>query len=163
MVTLALVCGFAFVGPVISARVEGSNDIRPTIATLQRVLPNSERLVSLGPIAHRFAYYYGAPIEQLDWPTTADEVPEGVDYFCFDVHRGDTPERRANGRGRQWHSTSGTLPFAWEMVAEIPCDPLRRADPDVTVVIARRKRASDASAGTTAVLPNMGGAASARQ
>ena len=60
-----------------------------------------------------------APITQLDWPTTIDELPPDVEYFCFMRNPGDSASHRMSGRGRSWTTTSGTLPFAWEEIASI--------------------------------------------
>ena len=85
-------------------------------------LPPGAALVSFTPIEHQFAYYYRAPIAELDWPTELQHLPSGVEYFCFMRHPGDTAQRRAAGRGRTWTTTPGTLPFAWEEVTSICID-----------------------------------------
>jgi hypothetical protein len=113
------------------------NDITPDVAALHAQLPADVHLVSFGPVAHRFAYYYGQPIRELPWPEGANASPAGVEYFCFEQHRDDNAQWRHNGRGRTWGRTSGTLPFGWEQVAWIPCDPGLRENPVISVVVGR--------------------------
>ena len=113
------------------------HDLTAEIATLQSQLPAAERLVSFGPVAHRFAYCYGMPIAEMAWPSDADSVPEGVDYFCFEQHPGDNAQVRQNGRGSYWGTTSGTLPFEWTPVAAVPYTPYRNQDAAKSVVIGR--------------------------
>jgi hypothetical protein len=97
-------------------------------------------MVSLGRVYHRFAYSYQTPIRQLPWPVEPDDLPQGVTYFCFDRRPGDTPEDRAGNDDRLGAHTPGTLPFAWEKIAEIPCDPVKRAQAQRSVVIGRVRR-----------------------
>jgi hypothetical protein len=48
---------------------------------LKERLPDHARLVSLGPIPHLFAYYYGEPIDLR--PVCANEAAlESGEYFC---------------------------------------------------------------------------------
>ena len=137
VVCLTLVLGLTYCGVVIDTKLATSNDLRPSMAKLWTELPHPDKLVSFGPIAHRFAYEYGSPIVELPWPESPTSDSKDFEYFCFDEHPGDTPERRFNGRGRVWGVTAGTLPFAWEEVARIPCDPHQREQHDVTVVVGR--------------------------
>jgi hypothetical protein len=71
------------------------------------------------------------------WPRTANDLPGNIEYFCFDWHRGDTPEQRRTEFGQLRWKTPGTLPFAWEEIARVPCD--RRIDRESTaeVIIGR--------------------------
>jgi 4-amino-4-deoxy-L-arabinose transferase-like glycosyltransferase len=129
--------GLAFDGAALPTRAYGMQDLTPEIAALQEQLPAAERLVSFGPAAHRFTYYYGVPIAELAWPTEASSVPPGVEYFCFEQHPGDNAEVRQNGRGSYWGTTSGTLPFRWVEVAAVPYTPYRNQDPAKRMVIGR--------------------------
>lgn len=138
LLVLAAFLGLAYVGPVLNLRLNKSNDLAPALTALRLSLPAGEQLVSFGPIAHRFAYFYGVPIEQLAWPESEDELPPGVTYFCYDHHRGDGSEKRLNGRGRKWNLTSAALPFAWEPIGLFPVAPLLGHDPDTLVVVGRR-------------------------
>jgi hypothetical protein len=127
---------------MINARMRGANDFAAQLATFEhanRPLP----LVSLRRVYHRFAYCYGADIPQFAWPELAEDVPSDVEYFCFDKLPGyfDPPDSRESQRG-----TTAPLPFAWERIAEIACDPVKRKDPHATVVIGRIRRAVEQTA-----------------
>jgi 4-amino-4-deoxy-L-arabinose transferase-like glycosyltransferase len=139
--------GAAYQGIAINLRLNKVNDMAPALAELRTGLPKGVRLVSFGPVAHRFAYFYGEPIEELSWPEDEDEVPGEIRYFCFDKHKHDNNLRRSNGRGRQWAKTLGTLPFEWEPVGKFPCDPIRRDTADTTVVVGRIIRAGEYQVG----------------
>lgn len=138
IVVLVAFLGLAYIGPVLNLRLNKSNDLGPVLTALRESLPAGERLVSFGPVAHRFLYFYGQPVEQLAWPEAADEVRPDVTYFCYDQHRGDGIEKRLNGRGRKWTLTSASLPFAWEPVGLFPVAPLLGHNPDTMVVVGRR-------------------------
>jgi hypothetical protein len=103
-------------------------------------MPPGTTLVSLSPIDHRFEYYYGADIAELDWPRTIQELPAGVDYFCFMRTPGDTAEKRDARRGRALAWTPGTLPFAWEEIATICVERRLRKRPQMMVVLGRVTR-----------------------
>ncbi len=94
-------------------------------------------MISFGPVSHRFAYFYGDAIPEYTWPSSVGEVPPDVTYFCYDLHRGDTAERRLNGRGRVWTETPAALPIEWEAVGMFPVDPIQRSKPDTIVVVGR--------------------------
>jgi hypothetical protein len=89
------------------------------IADLKKQLPPGTNLASFSPIEHRFAYYYGDPITELDWPLSEADIPQGLTYFCFMRTPKDTAQSRAAGRGRSWYKTPGTLPFEWEEIASV--------------------------------------------
>ncbi len=122
---------------MLSVKARALNDLSPDVAALRAQLPAAGNMVSFGPIAHRFAYYYGDPIRELPWPTDTAQLPADLEFFCFEQHAGDSPERRHSGRGRTWKWTPGSLPFRWEQVAWIPCDPNRRENPTISVVVGR--------------------------
>ena len=148
----SVMVGLAFDGAAITRPApRHARSDRPRSPTLQSQLPAAERLVSFGPVAHRFAYCYGLPIAELAWPTDADSVPADVDYFCFEQHPGDNAEVRQNGRGSFWGTTSGTLPFEWTQVAAVPYTPYRNQDAAKSVIVGRIVRhAPTAAADTTA-------------
>jgi 4-amino-4-deoxy-L-arabinose transferase-like glycosyltransferase len=104
---------------MLNAEIGRTNDPTPAIAAAKQSLPQPERLVSFTAIDHRFDYYYGQPIAELPWPKSLAEVPPRVEYFCFTRTPGDTPAQRKAGRFWNMYTTSGTLPFAWEPVAEV--------------------------------------------
>ncbi len=98
--------------------------------------------MSLGRIYHRFAFAYDKPIRQVPWPLAVDELPDDVTYFCFDQRPGDTDALRAASDDRTPLTTPGKLPFAWDVVAEIPCDPAQRSVHHRTVVVGRTSRSA---------------------
>lgn len=137
LLLLVALLGVTYDGVFLNMRLNKANDLAPVVAELRGQMPPGVRLVSFGPISHRFAYFYGRPIPEVDWPASEDDAPPVGSYFCFDKHQGDNPLKRANGRGRKWARTLGTLPFDWEEVAVIPCDPIRRSKTATTVVVGR--------------------------
>ncbi len=134
---LALFIGVTNSVLVTNATAARSRDLPADVAALKGTLPPDAELVSFGPAFHRFAYYYETPIPQLNWPEAASEVPQSVTYFCYTQHEGDTPQRRNNGRGRLIEFTSGTLPFDWQLVAEVPFGRSKNDSPLECVVVGR--------------------------
>jgi 4-amino-4-deoxy-L-arabinose transferase-like glycosyltransferase len=141
VLSIAALVGLAFAGATLNVRIRGGNDLSPAIAEIKQQLPVEGELVSLGRVYHRFAYSYDSPIPQVSWPMTADDLPEDVTYFCFDHRPGDTLEDRAGNDDRLGAHTPGVLPFAWEKIAEVPCDPVKRDEAHRSVVIGRVRRA----------------------
>jgi hypothetical protein len=129
--------GLASTGLMINVHVAHWNDVTDAVAQLKEQLPPGAKLVSLSPIEHRFAFYYGAPITQLDWPTSIDDLPPGVEYFCFMRNPGDSAIKRKSGRGRSWTTTPGTLPFVWEEIASIYSEREVSGDRPRSVVLGR--------------------------
>jgi len=117
--SIAGVAGLAATGLMINVDVARWNDLTEAVAQFKEQIPAGAKLVSFSPIEHRFAFYYGTPIAELDWPATIGDVPPEVDYFCFMRNGGDTATSRFSGRGRSLTTTPGTLPFAWEEVASL--------------------------------------------
>ena len=145
LATIAAFTTLANAGAIFNARASSANDLDPEVAAVKARLAAGE-LVSLGRVYHRFAYAYDEPIRQVPWPLAADELPGDVTYFCFDRRPGDTDELRAASDDRTPLTTPGKLPFEWEVVAEIPCDPVNREVHHRTVVVGRVRRASVAAA-----------------
>ncbi len=141
VLAIAAVVGLAYAGAALNARIRGGNDLSPAIAEIKERLPAAGELVSLGRVYHRFAYSYDTPIEQVPWPMKAEDLPADVTYFCFDQRPGDTPDDRAGNDDRLGAHTPGVLPFAWEKIAEVPCDPVKRGQAHRSVVIGRVRRA----------------------
>jgi 4-amino-4-deoxy-L-arabinose transferase-like glycosyltransferase len=139
ILALAGFLALASSGAMTNARLRAANDLDPVVAQLHERLAGGE-LVSLGRVYHRFAYAYGTPIPQIPWPSSHDELPPDVTYFCFDRRPGDTQERRATSDGRIHGTTPGTLPFEWEEVARIEADPVERAVHNRTVIVGRVRR-----------------------
>jgi 4-amino-4-deoxy-L-arabinose transferase-like glycosyltransferase len=127
LATLSAFLGLTYAGLVVGARARDANDLAPSVSVLKARISGHE-LVSLGRVYHRFAYVYGQPIRQITWPRVADDLPSEVTYFCFDRKPGEFVE--------------GAVPFAWDEVARIGCDPTKRADNTNTVVIGRVRRQS---------------------
>jgi len=96
------------------------------VAQLKEKLPNDTRLVSFGQVETMFTYHWRAPVQLVaaHLPRSAEELPRGCDYFCFNVAAGEKP---------------AALPFPWREDAVISCD--RRANesgPDHAVVVGHR-------------------------
>jgi 4-amino-4-deoxy-L-arabinose transferase-like glycosyltransferase len=96
-------------------------------------------LVSFRSVYHRFAYCYNEPIRQIPWPATAAEVPQDVTWFCFDWHPlyADPPDSGSDGSSA---GSTPRLPFEWDEIARIACDPVKSAHPTRTVVVGRIRR-----------------------
>jgi hypothetical protein len=112
------------------------NNPAPAVDQIKQIVA-SDRLVSLTPIDHRFAYLYKQPITELAWPTKVADLPANVEYFCFMRHPVDTAEKREAGRGRTWTTSPGTLPFAWEEVATLCVERRVRDYPQRMLVLGR--------------------------
>lgn len=137
-------------GLLVNVKLRGANDIEPSITEIKQRLADGE-LVSLGRVYHRFAYSFDEPIRQVDWPLAPADLPVDVEYFCFDRRPGDTDQSRSGSDARVPYSTPGTLPFQWEEVATIHCDPVQRPVHNRTVVIGRRVRAKMIATSATPV------------
>jgi hypothetical protein len=141
LVTLAAFIGWSYTSIVIGARQHAGNDMQPALVQLQHAMSRPETLVSLGRVNHRFAYSYGSPIQQLPWPSDPFHLPQGVEYFCYDLRPGylDPP---ASGQRAEMSrpGTTAPLPFAWEKLGEFSCDPVRRDVPHNTVIVGRIRR-----------------------
>jgi 4-amino-4-deoxy-L-arabinose transferase-like glycosyltransferase len=135
--SIALFVGMAYTGVMINVHAARWHDPTAAVASLKERVPVPESLVSLGPIEHRFAYFYKAPIPEVAWPLTVGDLPEDVEYFVFMRYAGDTAESRSAGRGRVWTKTPGTLPFEWEEVTSIFCDRSKRPGDLPRVVLGR--------------------------
>ncbi len=125
LTALALLLACTSVGVATNIRAAQSEDTAGAIARLKQQLPPKTRLVSLGGISHLFAYHYGGLIPSTPWPSDAQPLEPGVEYFCFN----------------QLNSESFEFPFAWEPVAVISLDRVHRAVPERTVVVGRRVQA----------------------
>ncbi len=133
--------GLTYCGVVVNVRVNGGNDLSPSVAEIKGRLPRDARLVSLNRIYHRFAYCYGEPIAVVPWPTSAADMPGDVEYFCYDLHPGyfDPPD---SSRTTDLPGATARLPFEWDRIGRITCDPVKRENPHSTVVIGRIRRAA---------------------
>ena len=147
--TLSGFLGLTYCGVVVNVRVNGGNDLSPSVAEIKGRLPRDVRMVSLNRVYHRFAYCYGAPIAVVPWPTSAAEVPSDVEYFCFDLHPGyfDPPD---NSSATDPPGATARLPFEWDRMAQIVCDPVKRENPHSRVVIGRIRRTTKPTLATAA-------------
>ncbi len=136
VIVLSVFLGLSYTGVVINAKARRAYDMSDAVAALKLRLPQPTRLVSFGPINHRFAYFYESLIEELLWPVQPGDVPSEVVYFCYDRRPGDTVERRFNGRLWNPGTTPGTLPMEWEEIAVLPTG-RNKSQPDDQVVVGR--------------------------
>lgn len=134
---IACFAGLIHLGALMNVNIGRWSDPALAVAEMRDIVGHSQPLVSLTPIDHRFAYYYERPIAELKWPEYVDDLPAGVDYFCFMRHPIDTAESREAGRGRTWGRTSGVLPFAWEEVATLCVERRIRDYPQRMLVLGR--------------------------
>jgi len=153
-VAIAVVAGTGVAGVLVNVNVSRWIDPSSEMAELKNRLPPGTTLASFSPIEHRFAYYYGDSIAELDWPVSGADIPPGVTYFCFMRQPGDTAESRAAGRGRSWYKTPGTLPVAWEEIASVCVErQVYIGEPPRTVVLGRVVRPLKAAVSDVTVAP----------
>ena len=143
-IAVAVMAGFlglSYSVVIVNVRVNSANDLAPVVADIKHRLPRDVRLVSFNRVYHRFAYCYGVPIEQVAWPATAADVPDDVEYFCYDL----LPfffDPADSSSATDPPGATARLPFEWYRIAEIPCDPVKRKDWHSRVVIGRIQRAA---------------------
>jgi 4-amino-4-deoxy-L-arabinose transferase-like glycosyltransferase len=138
ILSIALFAGITQAGVLMNVNVARWNNPAAAVARVKQLIGPTTPLVSFTAIDHRFAYFYDAPIAELEWPLDTDDLPLGVDYFCFMRNPAvDTAQEREAGRGRTWTTTPGTLPFAWEEIATLCVERKLRDRPQVHVVLAR--------------------------
>ena len=118
-VAATLGLGFVVLGIDHLARI--SDDLEPQVARLKSDVLRGQRLVSLGPLFHRFTFYYRDPIEIVPWPEDASAAPS--DYFCF----------MKNEAARH-----GKTPWTWQEVAVLYCDRTGQEGANVVHVCRRR-------------------------
>lgn len=136
VLSLAAFLAVANTGLLVNHRMRKAHDLDPMVVRIKQQLEEGQ-LISLGRVYHRFAYEFDEPISQVDWPIHSADLPADVEYFCFDRRPGDTLESRSGSDARVPFSTPGTLPFQWEEVTTIPCDPVQREVHNRQVVIGR--------------------------
>jgi hypothetical protein len=142
---LALLLAALYNGVWCSALAHRWVDLAPRVQELRARIADPEKLVSLGPVDSRFAYHHGDLIREVPWPRSLEDVPEGLDFFCFDWRSTDTVESRRVWRGMKTWTTPGALPFLWEEVGRVGVDRRDRTPPRVAVVVGRVVRAPDGS------------------
>lgn len=124
---IAVFFGLTYTGPVITTQKQRSENLPAAMAALHQNLPAQCRLVSFGHVHHLFLYYFGRPVELHDWPESASDVPEDVEYFCIHMTTPEQPE----------------LPFAWQEVAALSVDRNWHAVPKERVIVGRRLSAAN--------------------
>jgi 4-amino-4-deoxy-L-arabinose transferase-like glycosyltransferase len=136
-VAFAALLGFTYTGPAINFYSVKWHDCGPDVAKLRSMIPEPDAMISLGPINPGFAYHYQTLVQELPWPTKADDLPKNVEYFFVMQYAADTPDTHQIGRGRSWEHVSGQLPFDWEEVARLPMGRRLEANAEQTLVLAR--------------------------
>jgi hypothetical protein len=133
VVGIASFASMGVAGAMVNVNTARWSNPTPAITELRQMLPAGAKLVSFGPVDHRFIYFYDEDVREDPWPLAVSDLNEDVDYFCFTRDANDTPEARASGRGRKWTTTPGTLPFAWEEVATICAERQVKGNPPIVV------------------------------
>jgi 4-amino-4-deoxy-L-arabinose transferase-like glycosyltransferase len=118
-----------FNGPIINSLAQAAVDVRPDVASLYRRIPQGIRLMSIGMAHHRLLYYYPEPIPLVPRPSSAEDVPEDLEYFVIEGYRGEPT----------------ILPFEWEEIGRLNMDRNRRDDPRDFVIIGRRLQTNAAA------------------
>jgi 4-amino-4-deoxy-L-arabinose transferase-like glycosyltransferase len=143
IVSLGVCIAVAYTGLAMNVQRGSWNNARPAILAAKERLPDPAALVSFGTVDHRFAYLYEGFIPEAAWPIKPEDVPEGVEYFCFNRNPWHRPDRRADGRGRAKWVTLGIMPFEWEEVAVVNVERRIKDGPQPEVVIGRILRRKD--------------------
>jgi len=128
--SVAVFLGLLMVGPGLSLDIARAVDIRPGVAQLRQTI-GPKPLISYGPTAHLFAYYYRQHIPLWDFPKSAEDSAAQVEYFCY--------------YGGAEGIADPKLPFAWEKVGEYCCDRIRGDNPKVLIVVGRKIPGTTAS------------------
>jgi len=129
LASVAAMLAGSFVVVGIDHLVRISDDLESQVEHLKADVLRGERLVSFGPLFHKFTFYYQDPIEIVPWPKTRLAAEPPWQYFCFMAHL----ER-----------THGKLPFAWERVAVLHCDRARERGINHVCVGRRMAQSSEA-------------------
>ena len=120
LVAVAGFVGLMYSGPVVSRLAARSTHAEAAVAELKQNLPGNVRLMSLGPVHHKFLYLNGNVITPIP-AATPEQVPPGG-YFCYDC----------------WSAARCPLPFSYEELAVVNMDRLDSGRPQVQVIVARR-------------------------
>lgn len=154
IVTLMLLAGLFRVGFISNIETSRNSPVEKRVMAVRESLPEPDKLISFGPVDHRFVYFYRLPIKELEWPIERGQIPSDVKYFCFFRHPEDSDETRAIGRGRTWRRVPKHLPLEWESVAEIRVDRRDYPGPHCVVVIGRVLDQVDSPSDTTGPRPS---------
>jgi len=126
IVCLAAAMAVYFSGFVMDFRVRRSESPAEAMLAIKAALPPGQKLVSFGDqyLAPLFAYHYGLPITtRRPWPLKVEDLPEDLEYFCFESHGTD----------------SRVLPFKWKQIGVFPLDRYRLPNPVSRVVVGQRE------------------------
>jgi hypothetical protein len=137
IVSLCGCIALSYTGLAMNVQRASWNNARPAILAAKGRLPDPTELVSFGTVDHRFAYLYDGFIPEAAWPIKPEDVPEDVEYFCFNRNPWHRPDRRADGRGRSKWVTLGIMPFEREEVAVVNVERRIKEGPQPEVVIGR--------------------------
>lgn len=105
-------------GVITDIRQNKINDIEASFAGVEKLIPPNQSLVAVGDIHSDIAFCLGRVITH---PNDIESIADGS-YFCFD----------------RWGVNPPEIPFAWEQIAAVPVDRMRKLNPECTIVIARR-------------------------
>ncbi len=124
ILALAAFMGLSYTGVVVNIQMGASNDPSAAVAAVREMIPPGDRLVSFGRVHHLFAYYFQEPIELQ--PLRDGKAPAEctATYFCF----AEDPAY-----------ATPTIPFGWDLVAEISCERSRTRKALAKVVVGRRR------------------------
>jgi hypothetical protein len=131
---IATFASIGIAGAMVNVNSARWSDPTAAVTELRQILSADTRLVSLGPVDHRFVYFYDEDVPEVKWPLAVGDLGPDIDYFCFTRDPKDTPESRATGRGRKWTTTPGVLPFVWEEVATLCAERQIKASAPIVVV-----------------------------
>ncbi len=90
---------------ITSVQQRRCEDIEGHVTEVKKQIPDQSQLVSLGPVHHAFAFFYGQPIPIV---SIEARLPEGIEYFCVHTYNAEPP----------------MLPFEWTELAMVSCDRL---------------------------------------
>lgn len=85
-----------------NVKIDASVDVETSMKTLTEKLPVDATVHSLGPVNHRFAYYFDRPVWLVPLPLETSKLPSPGSYFCVTIY-GEQP-------------VSGAIPFAYEPI-----------------------------------------------
>ena len=121
--TIAVLVAACFNGPVLNATARNTVNIGPQVLALRRSLPAGTRLVSFGPVFHKFLFWYRETIPLLSLPKTPGDIPADLEYFAMDVR----------------HDRLAELPLEWEPIAQFDMGRVPATHPEHIVVVGRRQ------------------------
>ena len=122
VLSVAIFLGLTSTGVRSNVLIRISEPTAKAVADLKQHLPADAQLVSIGPIHHLFAYYYGDPIPIISYSTQGNALPVIGGYFCSGTD----------------YSPPVEVNFPWEKIAVISCERRHKPRPRMVVVVGRR-------------------------